>query len=704
MNFVYPGILFGLLLGAIPILVYYLMRFRSMRVAWGADYILERAMARRRRKVYWDQIILLTLRALAVMALVAAFARPQSHKKQNVVTGSSVLRILLVDNSYSTLAGQSGQTVHDQAMDAMRELTSHWGRGEKWSLYALDSHPRWVVDQARVIDTARTLATLENLKVEETAVSLAAGLKAVLSHGIGQQREIYIFSDDQAAAWDGADQMMAGKDDKTRLFWIHPPLADRRNLGVTRLDVGHESVLRGHSFPVYAQVANFSDEAVRDAELSFLVNGTVAGSKRVSLPPGQNTQVAMDLRLDETGPHLITARLSNDVLPFDNAMSAGVQVMEAVSLLVLRDADRTGKFDSSAAFLKLAGRILAGSSTNEAAGPLRIKEQTTPACTLAQLHAHDAVILDGGRTLTPELTATLRRYVEEGGGLILAVDDTVDLPTWRRLLTPAGLLPASPVKVRNEPLGGDTCRRLSRSGFDLPALRNLETCPDGDVSQVRFYTWTEFDNPTAGTEVMARFSDNTPFAWRRRMERGSILLLAAGLNSRNNNLLVRETVYPFLVHLLAEAASASQYKHVLGRHEAVRYLARGEPPTGAMFEMEKDELVPAVITPLPVGKRVEYAPGGNRSGPASLLVLRENSKERVYFGIQGARSDSCLTPMPATYHTRLTETLGWTEVGSAKELMDALESQGHGQEFYGWVLLAVLLFALGELLMELRFV
>jgi hypothetical protein len=176
MSFVYPGVLFGLLLGAIPIIVYYLMRFRSLRVPWGADYILERALARQRRKVYWDQIILLALRALVVMALVVAFARPQSGKKKEFGGDGTVLRILLVDESYSMLAGKGGETAREQALDAMRELVARWGRGEKWSLYVMDSHPRWVVDQKDVIDVAHSRAILETLKIEETAVSLAAEL------------------------------------------------------------------------------------------------------------------------------------------------------------------------------------------------------------------------------------------------------------------------------------------------------------------------------------------------------------------------------------------------------------------------------------------------------------------------------------------------------------------------------------------------
>jgi hypothetical protein len=183
------------------------------------------------------------------------------------------------------------------------------------------------------------------------------------------------------------------------------------------------------------------------------------------------------------------------------------------------------------------------------------------------------------------------------------------------------------------------------------------------------------------------------------------LLLAAGLNSRNNNLLVRETVYPFLLNLLAESASAGQYTRRVGRNEPVRTLARGEPPPiGAMFELDGQEPVPATLIPQAQGTRVEYAAGATRSGAASLLVLHENRRERIWIGVQGERTDSDLTAMAPVYRAQLAEKLGWTEVGSAKDLMEALEASGHGVERYGWVLLAVLLFAISELLMGLRFV
>ena len=65
MQFHNGDFLWALSLGLVPIIIYYLMRYRSLKITWGANYVLELAMARLRKKFYLDQIILLALGVLS---------------------------------------------------------------------------------------------------------------------------------------------------------------------------------------------------------------------------------------------------------------------------------------------------------------------------------------------------------------------------------------------------------------------------------------------------------------------------------------------------------------------------------------------------------------------------------------------------------------------------------------------------------------
>ena len=61
-SFVNPHLLWALPLAAAPVIIYFLMRFRAVAVPWGADYVLERALERLRKKLFLDQVLLMAPR------------------------------------------------------------------------------------------------------------------------------------------------------------------------------------------------------------------------------------------------------------------------------------------------------------------------------------------------------------------------------------------------------------------------------------------------------------------------------------------------------------------------------------------------------------------------------------------------------------------------------------------------------------------
>ena len=197
MTFVYPLFLWALLLASIPIIIYYLMRFRSLKVPWGANYVLERALERLRKKLYLDQLILIALRVLAILALVFAFARPLA-KGKNEVSGTGVHRILVVDASYSMLANDGDKSAWDRAKNTMRELVATWSRGERWSLAMVTDELDWVVSDQSIDSTEECFDIIAGLETREASASLAPALENILTQTGGRPTEIYIFADDQA--------------------------------------------------------------------------------------------------------------------------------------------------------------------------------------------------------------------------------------------------------------------------------------------------------------------------------------------------------------------------------------------------------------------------------------------------------------------------------------------------------------------------
>jgi len=710
MNFTYPTLLWALLLGAIPLIIYYLMRFRALQVDWGAIYVLERALERLRKKLFLDQIILLTLRVVAVMALVAAFARPVSRLRGGAVTDTDVHRVILIDTSYSMLAsGPDGRSVLDNGRDMLAALAQTWGRGVRWSLCTVGRDVQWLVRDAVLDVPATVLDALAAVQAEEAASSLAAALESVRRHSGGGNTEVYLLTDRQASAWRDVRSSSMANDPGFRFFWLDPGaelVSD--NLAVTSVRLSHERALAGHSIRAFAQVQNYGRVPVQDVPVTFLRNGQQAATARISLLPGQAGWVHADVGFEEPGSHAVTARLSGDVLSFDNAYSAGIEVVEALTVRVLRDREATGKFDSSDGFIRLLGAVLARTAdARTARSRFAVLPPLAVESTAADLDAADVVIVDGGITLNSALAMQLGRYVRRGGNLILAADERIVPAAWHQLLGGEGILPARLGQLRVQELGNEeNFQSIARSGFREPELRAFETGETGDIAAVRFYSWFELHEADPASRVAAVFANGQPYGLFQRIQPGSVLMLASGLNLRNNSLLARETGVAFALRLLMAAAAGSQYPRTVERHEPIRLrLADGDAPAGVQFSIAEQSGEAFTLT-RHAGLPVAELPGGSaRSGLGSALAVQaDGSYTRTWFGIQGARSDSDLTPLSPEEKAALKLALNMQRVTSWPELDAALAATRSGIERYAWAIIALIALLLGEMAMHRRFV
>ena len=675
MNFVHPAILWALPFALVPVIIYYLMRFRSLTVTWGANYVLERALARLRKKLHLDQIILLALRTLAATLLVLTFARPSSTAKTAAGAGTGLQHVVLVDGSYSMLAGEAGRTRWDRALATLKQLTTTWSRGETWSVCLLADKPIWLVAGQPVGSVSDVNAVLAKLATTETALPLARGLAAIRQRFPQGNFDLYIFADDQATAWQKAE-VIAG----VKTYWVNPPLSSRANAAVTAARFGSDKNLVGHPSRLFVTVQNFSDEAMPDAAVDVLVDGVFHGRESVALLPRQERQLTVDLVFDKAGSHHATVRLGKDALAYDNSLSAGIEIVEHLSVLVLRDKEQSGKFASAWEFLQNAGRATGALLFNLGNGD----------CTRQTLAAADVVVLDGGCTLTPALAALLREYVTAGGALVLAGDEQVNGPAWNAMR----LLPAQLGALHREPIGGNTYQTLTRSGFAASPLRAFATDEDGDITTAKFYTWRELGAISDGTTVLASFADGHPWLVRKRFGPGSVTLLTTGLNGAGNNLIVREYFIPMLVRLFTDAAAGSSFPRTVGCGEPIRL--RLKPGTRSVT-FQPENAGPVVITPQKEVATV--ASGWNRSGLASFLVMRDDQPTRVWIGVQGERVDSDLTPLTPAAKAQL----GLVEVADWPQLDEALKASRRGGDWHHWAVAALLAVLFGELLMQQRF-
>src|SRR5665213_3032290 len=96
----------GLGLMAIPIIIHLLNRRRFKTVTWAAMEFLLRAMKRNRRRLKFEQWLILATRCLMVLLLGMAVARPLGCESGAMAQFGrhTALNVFIIDNSYSAVS------------------------------------------------------------------------------------------------------------------------------------------------------------------------------------------------------------------------------------------------------------------------------------------------------------------------------------------------------------------------------------------------------------------------------------------------------------------------------------------------------------------------------------------------------------------------------------------------------------------------
>jgi hypothetical protein len=182
MIFANPGLLAaGLLCVGVPILIHILMRRRRRPVSWGAMEWLLEAYRQQRRRMRFEQLLLLALRCLLVALVGVALAKPLLGDRGGLdAQRPKTLAILLDDSLASRATGADGaaalETHKAAAMALIDQLDA--ARGDRAGLILLASPARGVVSPASS-DLAEVKRLIAGVLPTDAKADVSGGLEAV---------------------------------------------------------------------------------------------------------------------------------------------------------------------------------------------------------------------------------------------------------------------------------------------------------------------------------------------------------------------------------------------------------------------------------------------------------------------------------------------------------------------------------------------
>ncbi len=635
MSFLAPLFLVALGALAIPLIVHLIQRERKQVVEFPSLMFLRRIpyqSVRRRRIRHWP---LLLLRLAALALIVAAFARPFFRRADAAASGTAGPRevVVLLDQSHSMGYGDRWTRARTAARDAIAGLDP----ADRASVILFSTDAELAVRSAA--DRASVLAAIDGATLHPAGTRFAPALKlaqGVLAESKLSRREVVLVSDFQRRGWssDEAVRFPAGT-------IVRPVVVgdeETANLAVTSASFQRSRFSGQERVAITAAVVNRSDRAREAVAVALEIDGRVIQTTSTSIEANASASVAFPPVTLTDAFTRGTVRLPADALEADNAFHFVLSPGRPVAVLM---AERSNAARESSVYVT---RALGIGTDPRFEVTVRSAESTT-----ADDLTDRAVVIWNDAALTAPAVRVLRRHVEEGGGLLVALGE--------RTMVGADALDLLPVTLgatvdRTRGAGG----ALGALDYSHPIFEPFKAPRSGDFSAARFFRYRAV-TPRESSHVLARFDDGAAALVEGTLGQGRVLVWTSTLDTFWNDLALRPVFLPF-VHRVA--------RHLADHRDVPAWFTVGQ-----VLDPAADRVIPpggsSWVALTPSGSRTRVGTG---DGPALVELVEQ--------GFYEFRTDEAAERRPATVAVNLDVAESDLTSMDAQELVAAVSGRDAG--------------------------
>jgi len=589
-----PGMLFWGGAASIPILIHLFARQRYKKVPWAAMEFLLRAFKKTQRRLRLEHLLLLLLRILAILLFVLALADPKLNPG-SLVGGLDARRevVIILDTSYSMgLAGSDSGTPMSRAKGQIQKLLRGLQQERGDTVTVITGGKPAALSLKGDADLDRVQSALDEIEIGDGGTDYLGAFRTTVAAlaDLEQGAEIYLFSDLQKIGFSPAAESPNGEgtDDKPQqllaslvsemtarkavLHVVDPGEAETDNVTIVAVVKKSKAVVTGSPAVVTATLRNFGAHP-QGGSVQLFVDG---GSEPVdfrdieNIPPGGVHSVDFRHIFRTEGSHVVEARFVIDNLETDNRRGLALEVRRKIRTLIV-DGDPGGDPAESESFFFAAAMNPGGDQASENEFELETVQEV--AFESKDLDEVDLLVLMDVKLISSRRSEDIKRFVEEGGGLLVFPGDKTDPSVLNQRLWKggSGVLPA---ELRQHD-GGDALMELpyqlvnpdldhpALAYFSDPAVRMWLEAPPiyryyrmnlaEDDGSVRVLAW--IDRPSA------TLPKPEPLLLEKRLGKGKCILFGTAGGDRDWNEMQALPTYLLLSRELSYYVTRREERH-----------------------------------------------------------------------------------------------------------------------------------------------
>lgn len=599
MSFLAPLLLAGLVAIAVPIFVHLIQRERKNVVEFPSLMFIRQIpfqSVERRRIHNWP---LLLLRAGAMALLIAAFSRPffaQDTLNAAAVTGGAREVVILLDRSASMGYGDQWARAKAEARKVVDSLSG----GDQATLVLFGTGAEEAV---RATSNAGVLtASIGAASVSADATRYGPALRlaqSILSRSSLPRKQAVLISDFQKSGWERHEEisMPAG----TEIQPVSVATPDAANLAITTVTFQRTPFSGEERVAITAGVTNRGAREIAALPVRLEVAGRLVETRTVTVGPQASAAVTFPpVTVDVSERASVVAGAAGaagavDLMPIDNRFDFVLAPSRPLSVLIVQaDGVPVSGDNSPSVFL--------GHAFSTATAP-RLAAEVIPVSrvTATSFSKRAVVVLNDTAALGTQAEEALQKFVEQGGGLLVAVAERSPF---------GGSSTLMPGQVGSMVERRTTLGTLGFLDYSHPVFEPFKDPRNGTFTNVRFHRYRTLQT-SAADAVLARFDDGAVAMAERRVGSGRVIVWTTTLDREWNDFPTKPlfpVVAPALMRHLAQYEDPAAW-YTVGRAIDVSVPIAALVQEGAAASLTVGEQPRALVVP-PSGRPITLGEGG----------------------------------------------------------------------------------------------
>ena len=700
MNFLNPFFLLGLLAVAVPVVIHLINLRRPQKVQFSTLSFLNELKKSTIRKIRIKQYLLMALRALAVLFLALALARPFLPP---TLTGSSSSEApkaigILIDNSASmSRVGARGPLI-EQAQKVAETIVDGARSDDRFLVATTNGEQSAINLQV----ASRALESIRTTDAGNTGNFISENLELLyerLQQSAMEQAIIYLITDAQKSQLQELkDLTVENQAGAKQISFQLVELGDavQQNLAVSDISLESRMLSKSSPLTVQVEVENVGEvEAVKQF-VSLEIEDRMVGQYQINLGPGERRKFLFEIVPDKVGDIAGRAILDGDEITYDNTRFFVIRIPKSRSVLLLAGEEAGGQDFRS----YLAPALEAAKKTNT---QIEFREARVENIDQSELSNYDVIVLDGLKQVPEYWFNDLQRFVQNGNGLLFFPSEQGDINNYNDFfqLFNAGTF---------SNINGEYASFKAIDEFDdlveghpiLDELFDKEGEEQISLELPELFFYYDYSPPdNTGSYTVLRSRTDAPLLAEQRFGEGKLLISSFGTDPGWTNFPVNPLFAPLYYRSVLYASSSEQggfEQHILGQS----FEWQGSLQNRDIEIQNEDEVIKPEVEGMPEGVKISYPA---REWTPGIFTITDGNEKRLvavnqyimesYFD---TLPNSDLENMLAKYVT-INSTINANEI-SENNLEEELNAASFGKEIWNWFVWMALVLLVAEMLVS----